>query len=200
MFTQRFVDQFIESLNCCPWSTSAGCVPEWTPASRRPRQREPLYTAEQRRKRDETPWTLVQGILAPLQFLTFVVSLCLVVRYLMTGEGQAAATTSVVVKTGLLYGIMVTGSIWEKRVFGRYLFAPSFFWEDVFSIVVLTLHSAYIAGLFTGYLDTEHLMLLALAAYASYAVNATQFLLKLRAARLDQERRPRLHGLSGLAN
>jgi len=135
-----------------------------------------------------------------LQFLTFVVSLCLVVRYLMTGEGQAAATTSVVVKTGLLYGIMVTGSIWEKRVFGRYLFAPSFFWEDVFSIVVLTLHSAYIAGLFTGYLDTEHLMLLALAAYASYAVNATQFLLKLRAARLDQERRPRLHGLSGLAN
>jgi len=31
-------------------------------------------------------------------------------------------------------------------------------------------------------------MLLALAAYASYAVNAAQFLLKLRAARLQQSR------------
>jgi 3-vinyl bacteriochlorophyllide hydratase len=32
-------------------------------------------------------------------------------------------------------------------------------------------------------------MLLALAAYATYVVNATQFLLKLRAARLDMSAR-----------
>ena len=36
-------------------------------------------------------WTLVQGILAPVQFLVFLVSLALVLRYLATGEGYAAA-------------------------------------------------------------------------------------------------------------
>jgi 3-vinyl bacteriochlorophyllide hydratase len=92
---------------------------------------------------------------------------------------------------------MITGSIWEKQVFGRYLFAPAFFWEDVFSIVVLVMHTAYLAGLFTGYLDAEHLMLLALAAFASYVVNATQFLLKLRAARLENEKSLRLDALPG---
>ncbi len=148
----------------------------------------PLYTAEQRRRRDGSPWTLVQGILAPLQFAVFLVSLALVLRYLATGTGETAATASVVVKTAALYAIMVTGAIWEKVVFDRYLFAPVFFWEDVFSMLVLALHSAYLAALAFGWLDARGLMLLALAAYASYVVNATQFLLKLRAARLSTPR------------
>ncbi len=147
--------------------------------------RQPLYTAEQRRARDETPWTLVQGVLAPVQFAIFLVSLVLVVRYLATGEGQFAATQSVVVKTLALYAIMVTGAIWEKVVFGRYLFAPAFFWEDVFSMLVLALHTAYLAALLFGWLEPHALMLLALAAYAAYVVNAAQFILKLRMARLE---------------
>lgn len=52
-------------------------------------------------------------------------------------------------------------------------------------MLVLALHTAYLAALATSALDTTGLMLLALAAYASYAVNAAQFLLKLRAARLQ---------------
>ena len=52
-------------------------------------------------------------------------------------------------------------------------------------MLVLALHSAYLVALVTGALTTAGLMLLALAAYASYAVNAAQFLLKLRAARLQ---------------
>ncbi|MFY9627519.1 MAG: 2-vinyl bacteriochlorophyllide hydratase [Methylocystis sp.] len=146
---------------------------------------EPLYSTEQRKRRDASVWTLVQGVLAPLQFLIFLVSLVLVLRYLYTGEGQSTATISVVVKTLALYAIMITGSIWEKVVFGRYLFAPAFFWEDVFSILVLALHSAYLVALALNWLDTRELMLLALSAYAAYAINATQFLLKLRAARLQ---------------
>src|SRR5437879_786148 len=109
----------------------------------------PLYTAEERRRRDATGWTLVQGLLAPVQFLVFLVSLVLVLRYLALGEGHAAAAWSVVVKTGLLYTIMLTGCIWEKVVFGRYLFAPAFYWEDVFSMLVLALHTAYLVALFT---------------------------------------------------
>ncbi|MFM9927330.1 2-vinyl bacteriochlorophyllide hydratase [Variovorax sp. H27-G14] len=150
--------------------------------------RPPLYTPHQRQRRDASGWTLVQGVLAPVQFLIFAVSLCLVLRYLWRGEGHEAAVVSVVVKTLALYAIMVTGAIWEKVVFGRYLFAPAFFWEDVFSMAVLALHTAYLAALATGALGDRPLMYLALAAYASYVVNATQFILKLRAARLDMAR------------
>jgi 3-vinyl bacteriochlorophyllide hydratase len=148
----------------------------------------PLYTAEQRRRRDQTPWTLVQGILAPLQFAVFLVSLYLVLRYLATGLGYEAATWSVIAKTFALYLIMVTGALWEHAVFGRYLFAPAFFWEDAVSFIVIALHTLYLAALMVDALSPTHLMLLALAAYAAYVINAGQFLLKLRAARLESPR------------
>ncbi|MET4101630.1 3-vinyl bacteriochlorophyllide hydratase [Roseovarius sp. MBR-78] len=144
-----------------------------------------LYTAEQRARRDATRWTLVQGLLAPAQFLVFLVSLALVIRFLLTGAGYDAATLSILVKTGFLYLIMVTGAIWEKVVFGQYLFAPAFFWEDVFSFAVIALHSAYVWALLSGALAPAQEMGIALAAYTAYVVNAGQFLLKLRAARLQ---------------
>ncbi len=109
-----------------------------TSSVRSPAQRvKALYTPEQRARRDATRWTLVQGILAPVQFAVFLISLALVVRYLASGEGLGVATASIVAKTLLLYAIMITGSIWEREVFGCYLFAPAFFWEDVFSFLVL---------------------------------------------------------------
>ncbi|WP_285713378.1 2-vinyl bacteriochlorophyllide hydratase [Erythrobacter oryzae] len=144
-----------------------------------------LYTADERKRRDESVWTIVQGVLAPVQFLVFLVSLGLVLRTLSTGEGAWAADASVVVKTGVLYTIMITGSIWEKVVFGKWLFAPAFFWEDVFSMLVLALHSLYLVMLFGGFGSTEQRLLVALAGYAAYVINAGQFLWKLRMARLE---------------
>ncbi|MCL1627193.1 2-vinyl bacteriochlorophyllide hydratase [Roseibaca sp. V10] len=144
----------------------------------------PLYTAEQRARRDASRWTLVQGILAPVQLVICLVSAALVIRYLMTGEGYGLATASVVLKTIALYTIMVTGAIWEKEVFGQYLFAESFFWEDVISFGVIALHTIYIAALFAGSMGPTNLMILALIAYIAYFVNAGQFLWKLRMARL----------------
>ena len=144
-----------------------------------------LYTPEQRRRRDATVWTLVQGILAPLQFLVFLISLGLVLRFLVTGDGLWAATVSIIIKTLVLYAIMITGSIWEKVVFGQWLLAPAFFWEDMVSFLVLALHTAYLAALFGGWGGAEAQMWLALAAYAAYVVNAGQFLWKLRQARLE---------------
>jgi len=148
----------------------------------------PLYTQEERIRRDASPWTVVQGVLAPIQFLVFLVSLFLVIRYLMTGNGLAEATASIVVKTLVLYTIMITGCIWEKHVFGRYLFAPAFFWEDLASMLVLALHTAYVVMLFCGVARARVQLYVALAGYAAYALNATQFLLKLRAARLEDVR------------
>ena len=148
------------------------------------RQKQPLYTPAERARRDATKWTLVQGLLAPIQFLAFAISLCLVINYLLNGVGLAAATLSVVIKTSLLYAIMITGAIWEKVVFGRYLFAPAFFWEDVVSMLVMALHTAYVAMWLAGWGTPTEQMWLALAAYATYVVNALQFLLKFQAAKI----------------
>ena len=145
-----------------------------------------LYTPEERARRDATVWTLVQGLLAPIQFIVFAISLVLVLRYLYTGEGYEVATKSILLKTALLYTIMVTGAIWEKVVFGQYLLAPAFFWEDVFSFGVIFLHTLYIYALFNNW-DVTTQMMIALAAYATYCVNAFQFIWKLRAARLQAE-------------
>lgn len=169
----------IDLIAPCPWPAMAGV----TAPMREAPARAPLYTPEQRARRDATRWTLVQGILAPLQFAVFLASLGLVLNYLATGTHYQAAIVSVVVKTLVLYIIMITGSIWEKRVFGAYLFAPAFFWEDAVSMVVIALHTAYLLELGRGGASPAFLMALALAAYAAYAVNAAQFLLKLRAAR-----------------
>ena len=158
------------------------------PRQARGPKRAPLYSPEERRRRDATAWTLVQGVLAPVQFVVCAVSAVLVLRYLFTGDGLLAASVSFLAKTALLYLIMITGSVWEKVVFGRWLFAPAFFWEDVVSMVVIALHTACLVGMATGWMTPRAQMLLALAAYTSYVVNAVQFLLKLRAARLDERR------------
>jgi len=180
MFTSGVLAKLLAPIDACPWGTVAGRHARHAPPRR------PLYTQEERRRRDASPWTLVQGVLAPLQFAVFLVSLGLVLNFLATGDGYAVATASVVVKTVVLYVIMITGSIWEKVVFGRWLFARAFFWEDVFSMLVLALHTAYLLSLATGFGDARFLMFLALAAYAAYVVNAMQFVMKLRAARRDE--------------
>jgi 3-vinyl bacteriochlorophyllide hydratase len=181
MFTFNLMNRAIRAVDCCPWGAAAGRLHESSPLRGRP-----LYTADQRLRRDASRWTLVQGILAPLQFAVFLISVILVLRYLATGHGLQIATASIVVKTGVLYTIMVTGAIWERDVFGQYLFAPAFFWEDVVSMLVLALHTTYLIALFSGVVDPERQMWLALAAYASYLLNATQFVMKLRAARRQE--------------
>lgn len=130
----------------------------------------------------------MQGVLAPVQFLVFAVSVVLVLRSLLTGDGVFAAHVSIIAKTILLYTIMVTGAIWEKVVFGQYLFAEAFFWEDVVSFVVIAMHTIYLVGLLSGWLSTTTLLLVALCAYTVYVVNAVQFVLKLRAARRQEAR------------
>jgi 3-vinyl bacteriochlorophyllide hydratase len=178
------IDNLIDLVAPCPWEAHAGGSPI-NRDLRSKRRSQVLYSPEERVRRDSSPWTIVQGVLAPVQFLAFAISLVLVLRYFSTGEGYQIATISILIKTVLLYTIMITGSIWEKVVFGKWLFARAFFWEDVFSMLVLGLQTAYLTALITGWGTPGQQMLIAVAAYAAYVINATQFLLKLRAARLE---------------
>jgi 3-vinyl bacteriochlorophyllide hydratase len=182
------LDQWLDALAPCPWPAHGG-----SPTGRSteaPGAKAPLYTQDERARRDSSPWTLVQAVLAPLQFVVFAVSLTLVVRYLATGEGYEIASASIVAKTLVLYLIMITGSIWEKEVFGKWLFARPFFWEDVISMLVIALHTLYLAALMNGWGSPNEQMLLAIAAYAAYLINAAQFLYKLREARLEAGHAP----------
>ncbi len=188
MFTRLF-DRLIGSVDCCPWVGHAYGL-QRAPARAKKARPPFLYSPAERRRRDASPWTMVQGILAPIQFLVFLTSLGFVLHYLLTGTGLHWATISVLVKTACLYTIMITGAIWENEVFGQYLLAPAFFWEDVFSFLVIGLHSLYVVALFTGLANPHTQMLIALAAYASYVINASQFLMKLRAARLEKPASP----------
>lgn len=184
MLTDFAVKKIVDAVDCSPWGSTAGRSALHSSGQALQKQRRaPLYTPDERKRRDESRWTYVQGVLAPLQFVAFLVSLGLVVNYLSTGNGLSAATTSIVVKTLILYTIMVTGSLWEHDVYGRYLFAKPFFWEDVFSMLVLALHTLYLIVASASIASPRTQMLIALAAYAAYVVNAAQFVLKLRAAR-----------------
>ena len=186
MFAFAALERLVGSLDSCPWGATTG---RHVPGVVQPAHgvARPLYTPEEKRRRDASAWTLVQGVLAPAQFAVFLISLGFVLHYLITGHGALAANVSVLAKTCVLYTIMVTGAVWEKEIFGRYLFAPAFFWEDAMSMIVIALHTSYLVALLSHALDAPQLMLLALAAYACYVVNAVQFVLKLRAARLAEQ-------------
>jgi len=140
------------------------------------------YTPDQWARRNRSRWTRWQAVLAPIQLLVVVASAVLVIRYLLSGQGFAVANSSVILKLLILGLIMTTGALWEHDVYGKYLFAPQFFWEDVGSSVVCLLYP--LAALFGA---AEHtLAWLILAAYVSYALNAAQYLVKLRRSRLHR--------------
>jgi 3-vinyl bacteriochlorophyllide hydratase len=141
------------------------------------------YTAEQLARRDASSWTRVQVILAPIQFLAFLVSAALVVRYLATGQGYALANASVLVKISLLWAITISGMIWEKAIFGHYFLARQFFWEDVGNAVAMLFHNLYFLARALHWSDRA-VMTLMLVAYCSYLVNCAQFVVKgMRAGR-----------------
>jgi len=135
------------------------------------------YTAEQMEKRNNSKWTKVQMVLAPLQFLTFIISLGLIIRYLTTGDGYMITNLSVIVKIALLWAITITGMIWEKEVYGKWFLAPEFFWEDTLNAVAMFMHNLYFVALLAGW-SHEQLMTLMLIAYISYLVNFAQFFVR----------------------
>lgn len=144
------------------------------------------YTPEQLARRNNSKWTLVQAVLAPLQFLMFIISFAFVVRYLVTGNGYEMANITVLIKIGLLWLITLTGMIWEKEIFGHWFLAPQFFWEDVGNAVAMVMHNLYFLAQGLGWSERS-VMLLMLLAYTSYLVNCAQFIMKGLQARKQRE-------------
>lgn len=146
------------------------------------------YTPEQLARRNRSFWTPVQGIGALAQFLTFLASLILVVRFLSTGEGYEIATVANVAKVLMLYFMTVTGMAWEDEVFGQMFMAKEFFWEDAGNLLSLAGNTAYLVALFAG-ADPRTQMLVMCVALATYVVNFVQFAARgVRSARQKRAR------------
>jgi 3-vinyl bacteriochlorophyllide hydratase len=133
-----------------------------------------MYTPEQLRRREASRWTRVQIVLAPIQFVVFVVSFGLVIRYLATGEGYLAATVSIWLKIALIWVLTITGMLWEHDMFGHYFLAKEFFWEDVGNLVAIVTHNLYFVAQWLG-ADQRSLMWVMVFAYLTYLINAAQF-------------------------
>jgi 3-vinyl bacteriochlorophyllide hydratase len=132
------------------------------------------YTSDQLRRRDQSLWTPVQAIAAAIQFIIFVTSLVLVIRFFSTGQGYELATVFGVAKVLLLYFMTVTGIAWEDEVFGQMFLAKAFFWEDMGNLLSLAGNTLYLFTLLAG-LPKETQMLAMAIALATYVVNFAQF-------------------------
>lgn len=116
----------------------------------------------------------MQVVLAPFQFMVFLVSFGLVGRFLLTGEGYALATASVWLKIALIWALTITGMLWERDVFGRYFLAREFFWEDVGNLIAIITHNLYFVVQWAG-ADRRTVMWVMVFAYLTYLANAAQF-------------------------
>jgi len=132
------------------------------------------YTAEQLARRNASKWTPVQAILAPLQFLTFLVCLVLVLRYLNTGSGFDAAHFVSLIKVVMMLAITITGMFWEHDVYGHYFLAKEFFWEDLVNGLSMIVHLAFVAA-WLGGVAPHTQMLIMVAALSAYVINFVQF-------------------------
>ncbi len=145
-----------------------------------------MYTPEQLRRREASRWTRVQIILAPIQFVAFIISFALVIRYLVTGEGYWITTISIWIKIALIWALTITGMLWEHDMFDHYFMAREFFWEDLGNLIAIITHNLYFVAQWMG-ASTQTVMWVMVFAYVTYLFNAGQFL--ARGIRSAQQRR-----------
>ena len=73
-------DRLIDTVDCCPWGRGRRAAAR-SRCRTLPDGRAALYRQRSAAAATHRRWTLVQGVLAPVQFLVFLVSLGLVLRY-----------------------------------------------------------------------------------------------------------------------
>ncbi|MFV9504694.1 MAG: 2-vinyl bacteriochlorophyllide hydratase [Oscillochloridaceae bacterium umkhey_bin13] len=145
-----------------------------------------MYTPDQLRRREASRWTKVQITLAPIQFVAFIISFALVIRYLATGEGYWAATISIWIKIALIWALTITGMLWEYDMYDHYFMAKEFFWEDLGNLIAIITHNLYFVAQWVG-ADSRTVMWVMVFAYVTYLFNAAQFI--VRGVRSAKQRR-----------
>jgi 3-vinyl bacteriochlorophyllide hydratase len=129
-----------------------------------------------RDRRKASIWTLIHPLFAIGQLLAFLVSVGLFFAYLCGKVPFHAVHVSVLVKIGLMIGAVLTGSFWERDVFGYWWFAPEFLFEDVMTLVVFITQMSYLAMVIAHPQMMTVILGILSFAYLVYLANVAQYI------------------------
>ena len=103
------------------------------------------YTPEQLVKRNASIWTDIQIILAPIQFMFFVVGLTTTALYTNSLFVISLYWVSVAIlfKTLFFALLFITGMFFEKEIFNKWVYSKEFLWEDIGSTIAAFFHLLY---------------------------------------------------------
>jgi len=152
------------------------------------------YTPEQLIMRNESVWTYLQIILAPIQFLIFLTGVVLNTMY-ANNVGNIDIiwiSLAILFKTLFFVVLFITGMFFEKEIFGHWVYSKAFFWEDVGSTVAGFLHILYFVLAWLG-CPEKLLVFEGYLAYLSYIINALQYLVRIILEK-NNEKKLRLQG------
>ncbi len=152
-------------------------------------------------RRAATIWTKIHPPFAFAQLAAWVVSLILLGFFFAGRLPFAVVQTSVLVKISLMAGAVVTGSFWERAVYGYWWFAPEFFLEDLFTYTVALFQIGYLIVYYSAPDNLSANVAVLLVTYFAYAVNVAQYVLKAVGRRTVlvpvREEAPKNDGRSG---
>ncbi|MCF8215241.1 MAG: 2-vinyl bacteriochlorophyllide hydratase [Chlorobium sp.] len=154
----------------------------------------PRYTPEQLAKRNASIWTDIQIILAPIQFLVFIVGVSITALYANSLFISSFYWVSVAIlfKTLFFALLFITGMFFEKEIFNKWVYSKEFLWEDIGSTIAAGFHLLYFVLAYLGYPE-DVLIWEAFLAYLTYVLNALQYLVRIILEKLN-ERKLRLEG------
>ena len=140
----------------------------------------PRYTPEQLIKRNASVWTDVQIILAPIQFIIFLIGVTLntiVAKNLMVID-LYWISVALLFKTIFLALLFITGMFFEKELFDEWIYSKEFFWEDIGSTIAVFFHLLYFVLAWLA-VSQQTLLMAAYIAYLTYLLNALQYLTRI---------------------
>ncbi|MDP8305091.1 MAG: 2-vinyl bacteriochlorophyllide hydratase [Candidatus Chlorobium antarcticum] len=149
----------------------------------------PRYTPDQLAKRNASVWTDVQLILAPIQFIVFLIGISVTALYAMDSSLFSFYWVSVAILfKSFLFGLLfVTGAYFEKEIFDQWVFSKEFLWEDIGSVLAAAFHLLYFVLAFMG-ASEDLLVQEAFLAYFTYVLNALQYLVRIILEKLHERR------------
>ncbi|KAA6232002.1 2-vinyl bacteriochlorophyllide hydratase [Chlorobium phaeovibrioides] len=149
----------------------------------------PRYTPDQLARRNASIWTDVQLILAPIQFVVFLLGVGVTALYAMDSTLFSFYWVSVAILfKSFLFGLLfVTGAYFEKEIFDKWVFSKEFLWEDVGSVFAAAFHLLYFVLAFMG-ASEDVLVQEAFLAYFTYVLNAMQYLVRIILEKLHERR------------
>jgi 3-vinyl bacteriochlorophyllide hydratase len=135
-------------------------------------------TPEQRERKRKSVWTIAHLPFALGQLMAFFVSVVFLIGFFRGTATFEALHTSVLVKIGLMAGALITGSLWEHDVYGKWWFAPEFFLEDLMTFNVVLLQGAYLYYMYVVHAPIGTLTGLLVAGYTVYLINVVQYIVR----------------------